>query len=423
MRQPGERAREISRSARYWTFPRLGQPPPGEPARNRPRREAYLIATAASAADLTTTGGDEPAQPSISSPQPAPSAVSQQPKPRTPKPPTTAPSTTPATGPPPPPLAPTTPSAGRPRLLWGPRLHRRLRRVRLRCPLQRRDRPSPHLYLYPYPYPSPYRPPNRAPSQCLPPSNLRLRRPCQLRHGFPQARVLLLPRPYPAPPGRQWPGQLGLGSGLAVAASERPLSRETGEATSQKLLAAGLDPLVAQAGTAAEVPAPSGHVPDDLSDLHARAPADRPDGGRMCPTDSAVSASFHSTPLHLHRKGAESAVLFMVSLWNGLGLLRQGKKLATRLRVQMPRLRVPTLVGELQALCEQVRRTRCAYGFAPGQLEPGAAPKSVRAGLMEPRIARSRGEGPGPRAYRVPGPRQSALAPAPIGRQSRDTAR
>ena len=225
--------------------------------------------------------------------------------------------------------------------------------------------------------------------------------------------------------GRQWPGQLGLGSGLAVAASERPLSRETGEATSQKLLAAGLDPLVAPAGTAAEVPAPSGHVPDDLSDLHARAPADRPDGGRMCPTGSPVSASFHSTPLHLHlhRKGAESAVLFMVSLWNGLGLLRQGKKLATRLRVPLPRLRVPTLVGELQALCEQVRRTRCAYGFAPGQLEPGAAPKPVRAGLMEPRTARSRGEGPGPRAHRVPGPRQNALAPAPIGRQSRDTAR
>ena len=401
-------------------LPELGQPAPGAPARNRPRREAYLIATAASAADLTTTGGDEPAQPSTSSPQPAPSAVSQQPKRRTPKPPTTAPSTTP-------------PRVRRlrlslpgrhprvsPRLLWGPRLHRRLRRVRLRCPLQRRHRPSP--YLYPYPYPSPYRPPNRAPSQCFPPSNLRPRRPCQLRHGFPQARVLLLPRSRPGS-GRQWPGQLGLGSGLAVAASERPLSRETGKATSQKLLAAGLDPLVAPAGTAAEVPAPSGHVPDDLSDLHARAPADRPDGGRMCPTDSAVSASFHSTPLHLHRKGAESAVLFMVSLWNGLGLLRQGKKLATRLRVQMPRLRVPTLVGELQALCEQVRRTRCAYGFAPGQLEPGAALQPVRTGLMEPRTARSRGEGPGPRAYRVPGPRQNALAPAPIGRRSRDTAR
>ena len=93
----------------------------------------------------------------------------------------------------------------------------------------------------------------------------------------------------------------------------------------------------------------------------------------MCPTGSAVSASFHSTPLPLHRKGAESVALFMVSLWNGLGLFRQGEKLATRLRVQMPRLRVPTLVGELQALCEQVRRTRCAYGFAPGQLEPGAA--------------------------------------------------
>ncbi|MGZ3354806.1 MAG: hypothetical protein ACXVBO_08120, partial [Isosphaeraceae bacterium] len=89
-------------------LPELGQPAPGAPARNRPRREAYLIATAASAADLTTTGGDEPAQPSISSPRPAPSAVSQRPKPTTPKRPTTAPSTTPATGPPPPPLGPAT---------------------------------------------------------------------------------------------------------------------------------------------------------------------------------------------------------------------------------------------------------------------------------------------------------------------------
>jgi len=101
-------------------LPELGQPAPGAPARNRPRREAYLIATAASAADLTTTGGDEPAQPSISSPQPAPSAVSQRPKPTTPKPPTTVPSTTPATGPPPPPLAPNTPSAGQPPPPLGP---------------------------------------------------------------------------------------------------------------------------------------------------------------------------------------------------------------------------------------------------------------------------------------------------------------
>ena len=85
-------------------LPETRQPALGEPARNRPRREAYLIATAASAADLTTTGGDEPAQPSTSSPRPAPSAVSQRPKPKptTPKPPTTAPSTTPSTGPPPP---------------------------------------------------------------------------------------------------------------------------------------------------------------------------------------------------------------------------------------------------------------------------------------------------------------------------------
>jgi hypothetical protein len=101
-------------------LPELAQPAPGAPARNRPRREAYLIATAASAADLTTTGGDEPAQPSTSSPQPAPSAVSQQPKRRTPKPATTAPSTTPTTGPPPPPLAPRTPSAGQPPPPLGP---------------------------------------------------------------------------------------------------------------------------------------------------------------------------------------------------------------------------------------------------------------------------------------------------------------
>ena len=101
-------------------LPETRQPALSKPARNRPRREAYLIATAASAADLTTTGGDEPAQPSTSSPQPAPSAVSQQPKPTTPKPPTTAPSTTPSTGSPPPPLAPSTPSAGPPPPPLGP---------------------------------------------------------------------------------------------------------------------------------------------------------------------------------------------------------------------------------------------------------------------------------------------------------------
>ncbi len=87
--------------------------------------------------------------------------------------------------------------------------------------------------------------------------------------------------------------------------------------------------------------------------MHARALADRPDDGQICPTGSAVSATFYSIPLHLHYKGAESVVLLMVSLWNGLGLLRQGEKLATRLRVPLPRLRIPTLVGELQALCEQ----------------------------------------------------------------------
>ena len=104
-------------------LPETGQPALGEPARNRPRREAYLIATAASAADLTTTGGDEPAQPSTSSPQPAPSAVSQQPKPsRDPEAPNDGPlddaihgsaasasrSQTPSAGPPPPPLGPAT---------------------------------------------------------------------------------------------------------------------------------------------------------------------------------------------------------------------------------------------------------------------------------------------------------------------------
>src|SRR5271157_5898848 len=98
-------------------LPEIGQPSLGDPARKRPRPEAYLIANAASAADVTTAGGDESAQPSRSSPQPTPSAPSQQPKPKptTPKRPTTAPSTTPSMGPPPPPLlAPTTPSAGPP---------------------------------------------------------------------------------------------------------------------------------------------------------------------------------------------------------------------------------------------------------------------------------------------------------------------
>ena len=173
-------------------LPELAQPAPGAPARNRPRREAYLIATAASAADLTTTGGDEPAQPSTSSPQPAPSAVSQQPKRRTPKPPTTAPSTTPATGPPPPPLAPRTPSAGQPPPPLGPATSPSPATRSAPVPP---TAPTPSLPIpVPVPYPSPCRPPNRAPSQCLPPSNLRLRRPCQLRHGFPRARVLLLPR-------------------------------------------------------------------------------------------------------------------------------------------------------------------------------------------------------------------------------------
>jgi len=101
-------------------LPEIGQPAPGETARKRPRREAYLIATAASAADVTTTGGDELVQPSTSSTRPAPSAVSRQPKPTTPKPPATAPSTTPSTGPPPPPLGPTTPSTGPLPLPLGP---------------------------------------------------------------------------------------------------------------------------------------------------------------------------------------------------------------------------------------------------------------------------------------------------------------
>jgi hypothetical protein len=101
-------------------LPEIDQPALGQPARQRPRREAYLIAAAASAADVTTTGGDDPAQPSTTGPQPAPSAVSQQPKPTTPKPPTTAPSTTPSTGPPPPPLGPSTPSTGPPPPPLGP---------------------------------------------------------------------------------------------------------------------------------------------------------------------------------------------------------------------------------------------------------------------------------------------------------------
>ncbi len=99
-------------------LPDIGQPARGEPALKRPRREDYLIATAASAAEATTTGGDGLAQPSTSSPQPAQPAVGQQPT--TPKPPAAAPSTTPSAGPPPPPLGPTTPSAGPPPRPLGP---------------------------------------------------------------------------------------------------------------------------------------------------------------------------------------------------------------------------------------------------------------------------------------------------------------
>ena len=102
-------------------FSETGQPAPIVPARNRPRREDYLVATAAGPADLMTTGGDEPAQPSTTDLEPALSAVSQQPKPATPKPPATPPSTAPSAGPPPPPLAPsTTPSAGAPPPPLGP---------------------------------------------------------------------------------------------------------------------------------------------------------------------------------------------------------------------------------------------------------------------------------------------------------------
>ena len=101
-------------------YPEIGQPAQVAPVRTRPRREAYLIATAARADDLTTTGGDEPAQPSASSTQPAPSAEIQQPKSTTPNPPATAPATTPSTGPAPPPITPTTPSAGPPPPPLGP---------------------------------------------------------------------------------------------------------------------------------------------------------------------------------------------------------------------------------------------------------------------------------------------------------------
>jgi hypothetical protein len=101
-------------------LPEIGRPAPAAPARNRPRREAYVIATAAGADDLITTGGDEPATPSASSPQPASTAVSQQPKPTIPKAPETAPSTTPSAGPPPSPLAPSMPSAGPPPPPLGP---------------------------------------------------------------------------------------------------------------------------------------------------------------------------------------------------------------------------------------------------------------------------------------------------------------
>jgi len=110
---PGTSPRDLAASPTL-ELPEIGHPVPGGPARRPLRREAYLIATAASTADATTTGGDDPAQPSTSSPQPAQSVVSQQPKTATPRPPTPAPSTMPSTGPPPPPLGPTTPSTGPP---------------------------------------------------------------------------------------------------------------------------------------------------------------------------------------------------------------------------------------------------------------------------------------------------------------------
>ncbi len=91
--------------------PELQQPTVGSQRRSPARRESYVIATAASS---PTSGGDDPAQPTPSSPQPVLSALTQQPKPSVPKPPAAAPSTAPATGQPPPPVAPSRPSLGPP---------------------------------------------------------------------------------------------------------------------------------------------------------------------------------------------------------------------------------------------------------------------------------------------------------------------
>ncbi len=78
--------------------------------RSRPRRESYLIATAASEPEAAASDADQPpAQSSLSGARPALSVLAQQPKPTTPKLPTT-----PSAGPPPPPLVPSTPSAGPP---------------------------------------------------------------------------------------------------------------------------------------------------------------------------------------------------------------------------------------------------------------------------------------------------------------------
>ncbi len=179
-------------------LPETRQPALGEPARNRPRREAYLIATAASAADLTTTGGDEPAQPSTSSPRPAPAAASRQPKPRTPKPPTTAPSTTPSTGPPPPLLAPRTPSAGPPPPPLGPATSpspaTHSAPVPPTAPTPFLPAPIPIPIPVPEPVPTAEPGPNPVPSTLAPASETAVPAPARVPAGQGLATA-----PYPAP--------------------------------------------------------------------------------------------------------------------------------------------------------------------------------------------------------------------------------
>ncbi len=192
-------------------LPDIGQPAPGEPARKRLRREACLIATAASAADVTTTGGDELVQPSTPSPQPAPSTVSQQPKPTTPKPPTTAPSTTPSTGSPPPPLGPATspaPATGPPPRPLGPATSpapaTNSAPVSPRPPTPSLPAPVPVLVPIPEPVPVPEPVPTAEPGPKPAPSTPE-----------PEPHVMAVPAPAPVPAGQ------GLAASPAPAASSQ----------------------------------------------------------------------------------------------------------------------------------------------------------------------------------------------------------